>query len=135
LAVPGEKSLARLSNSKPTVIVESRSPDYWGKLVVRKGDNPVAWKPTKDVKEYLGTLSGKKFSGKKAATFDTQLKSAVSGNANKAMEEGLTGLGYTIACPHLQAYVHGKKDAYMFLDGEEEKAKKWGKDLAEALKK
>ena len=25
---------------KPTVIEESRSPDCWGKLVVRKGDNP-----------------------------------------------------------------------------------------------
>jgi flavodoxin len=99
------------------------------------GSPTMAWRPTKDVKDYLGSLSGKKFSGKMAASFDTQLKSAMSGNANKALEEGLTELGYTIACPHLQAYVHGKKDAYTFLDGEEEKAKKWGKDLAAALKK
>lgn len=99
------------------------------------GSPTMAWRPTKDVKEFLGALSGKKFSGKKAASFDTQLKSAMSGNANKALEEGLAGLGYTIACPHLQAYVHGKKDAYTFLDGEAEKAKKWGKDLATVLKK
>jgi hypothetical protein len=40
LMVPGEKSLNRLSNSKLTVVVEGWSPDYWGKLVVRKGENP-----------------------------------------------------------------------------------------------
>lgn len=36
----GEKSLALLSNSKYTVVEEEQSPGYWGKLVVRKGDNP-----------------------------------------------------------------------------------------------
>ncbi len=38
--VLGKKFLIRLSNSEPTVVVEGWSPDYWGKPVVRKGDNP-----------------------------------------------------------------------------------------------
>ncbi len=37
---PGEKSLDPLSNSEPTVVVDDWSPDYWGKPVVRKGENP-----------------------------------------------------------------------------------------------
>lgn len=116
-------------------VQEAKNIDLSGYDCLVLGSPTMAWKPTKDVKDFLGSLSGKKFTGKKAASFDTQLKSAVSGNANKALEDGLTDLGFTIACPHLQAYVKGKKDAYVFHDGEQEKAVKWGKDLATALKK
>ena len=36
----GEKSLPLLSNSKPTGVVDRWSPGYWGKPVVREGNNP-----------------------------------------------------------------------------------------------
>lgn len=98
------------------------------------GTPTMAWAPTKDTKEFLSSLAGKKFVGKKAASFDTQMKSFISGNANKAMEASLKQLGFTIPTPALQAYVKGRQKAYSMVDGELEKAKRWAEGLASASK-
>jgi flavodoxin len=94
------------------------------------GSPTMAWAPTKDTKDFMGSLAGKKLSGKKAASFDTQFKSVISGNANKAMEAKLKELGFTIAAPGLHAYVKGKQNAYYMVDGELERAKKWAEELS-----
>jgi flavodoxin len=107
--------------------------EEYDSLVV--GSPTMAWALTKATKEFLAGLKGRQFTGKRAASFDTQIKSVISGNANKAMEAKLKELGYTIARPYLQAYVKGKKDAYQMVDGEMEKAAAWAKELGEALKK
>lgn len=99
------------------------------------GTPTMAWAPTKPVKEFLDGLDSNKVKGKKAASFDTQMRSFISGNANKAMESKLKELGMTIACPHLLAYVKSQKKAYHFLDGELQKAEDWAKGLADALVK
>jgi hypothetical protein len=83
----------------------------------------------------MGSLAGKKLSGKKAASFDTQIKSVISGNANKAMEAKLKELGFTIAAPGLQAYVKGKQNPYSLVDGELERAMKWAEDLSTSVSK
>ena len=99
------------------------------------GTPTMAWAPTKPVKEFLDRLDASKVKGKKAASFDTQMKSFISGNANKAMESRLKELGMVIACPHLLAYVKSEKKVYHFLDGELQKAENWAKGLADALGK
>ncbi|HIH76982.1 MAG TPA: hypothetical protein HA343_06700 [Methanomassiliicoccales archaeon] len=99
------------------------------------GTPTMAWAPTKPVREFLDGLDASKVKGKKAASFDTQMRSFISGNANKAMESKLKKLGMTIACPHLLAYVKSEKKVYHFLDGELQKAEDWAKGLADVLGK
>lgn len=99
------------------------------------GAPTMAWRPSKRMKEFLAGLEGSDLSGKVAATFDTQLKSSVSGNATKHMEKSLTQLGCRIIAPSLIAYVESEGKVYKLKDGEMEKAQAWGRDLAKALTK
>lgn len=99
------------------------------------GTPTMAWAPTKPIKEFLDGLDASMVKGKKAASFDTQMRSFISGNANKAMESRLNELGMVIACPHLLAYVKSHKKVYHFLDGELRKAEDWAKGLADVLVK
>jgi flavorubredoxin len=95
----------------------------------------MAWRPSKRMKEFLAGIAGSSFAGKTAAAFDTQMRSAVSGNATKHMEKVLTELGFRIVAPALIAYVENENKAYRLKSGELDKAKAWGRDLAKALAK
>jgi len=97
------------------------------------GAPTMAWRPSARMKEFMAGLKGSSFAGKSAASFDTQMKSAISGNATKHMDKGLTELGFKIASPALIAYVESENKVYKLKDGEMEKAKAWGKDLAKKL--
>lgn len=99
------------------------------------GAPTMAWRPSKRMKDFLAGLKGSDLSGKVAATFDTQMKSSISGNATKHMEKGLTALGCRIIVPSLIAYVETENKRYKLKDGELEKTKAWGMDLARALSK
>ena len=98
------------------------------------GSPTMAWRPTKDTVKFLEGLKGKNLTGKCAACFDTQMRSFVSGNANKALGSQLKELGFKVIGVPLQAYVKGGRDNYHLLDGESEKAKEWGKGLVDAAK-
>jgi len=98
------------------------------------GSPTMAWRPTKDTVKFLEGLKGKNLTGKYAASFDTQMKSFMSGNANKAMESRLKELGFKVVGVPLQAYVKGGRDHYQLLDGESEKAKDWAKGVVDAAK-
>jgi flavodoxin len=97
------------------------------------GSPTMGWKPTKETVKFLDGLKGKPLAGKFAASFDTQMKSFISGNANKAMQKQLEGLGLKIASAPLQAYVHGGMDKYQLMDGEQVKIKEWAKGLVSAV--
>jgi flavodoxin len=97
------------------------------------GSPTMAWKPTKETVGFLNGLKGKQLSGKVAASFDTQMKSFMSGNANKAMQDQLQGLGFKIISAPLLAYVHGGRDRYQLRDGEEQKVKQWANGLAASV--
>ena len=97
------------------------------------GSPTMGWKPTKETVRFLDGLKGKNVTGKFAASFDTQMRSFMSGNANKAMEVQLRTLGLKIAKAPLLAYVRGGKGGYQFRDGEPEKVKEWAKGLADAM--
>jgi menaquinone-dependent protoporphyrinogen IX oxidase len=93
------------------------------------GAPTMAWSPSKRMKEYL-TGQGGDFSGKKAATFATQMESFIAGNGPKKMEKKLTGMKFAIAQPALIAFVVSENKVYKLKDGQLEKAKTWGKELA-----
>jgi flavodoxin len=97
------------------------------------GSPTMAWKPTKETMRFLDGLKGKVTSPKYAASFDTQMKLIISGNATKAMGEKLAEIGFKIAQPPLLAYVQGGKDKYRLRDGEQEKIKRWAKGVSDAV--
>jgi flavodoxin len=99
------------------------------------GSPTMGWKPTKETMSFLDGLKGKVTPSKYAASFDTQMKSFMSGNANKAMGQKLTEVGFRIAQPPLLAYVHGGKDKYQLRDGEPEKVKEWAKGISDTVSK
>jgi len=106
--------------------------DY-GCLIV--GSPTMAWKPTKEIMQFLGSLTNDSTSGKMAAGFDTQIQMRISGNATKAIEAKLGELGFRLVSPPLISYVEGKTDRYQMKDGEAEKAKAWAVDLVKSLPK
>ena len=98
------------------------------------GAPTMAWRPSKRMKEFLGGLKNE-YAGKKAATFDTQMDSSISGNANKHMEKDLKAVGFAIASGPLMAYVKSVNKQYTLNEGQAEKIKAWAKELAATLKK
>jgi flavorubredoxin len=123
------------------VQVESHFVEDAGKVNVKEfdclvvGAPTMAWRPSQRMKEFLASLKGTNFSGKMAAAFDTQMKSGFSGNATKHMEKGLKDIGFKIVSPALISYVESENKLYKLKEGELEKAKAWGKDLAKMLPK
>lgn len=99
------------------------------------GAPTMAWRPSERMKNFLAGLKGSQFSGKMAATFDTQMQSFISGNATKHMDRSLTEMGFKIASPALIAYVKSENKVYALRPGELDKAKAWGKELVKKLTK
>ena len=99
------------------------------------GSPTMAWSATAPIKQLLEGFSANEFAGKYAAAFDTRVKSRLSGQAAKGIQERLEKLGFKIITPPLVAYVEGstKKNDFTLKDGELEKAKKYAEDLAQAL--
>ncbi len=97
------------------------------------GAPTMAWKPSTRMKGFLDGLKGNPISGNMAATFDTQLKSAFSGNATKHMEKNLKDMGMNIIVPALLAYVETKDKKYQLREGETQRVMTWCKELANAL--
>ncbi|MDH7555520.1 MAG: flavodoxin family protein [Candidatus Methanosuratincola sp.] len=104
----------------------------YGSLIV--GAPTMAFRPSRDITEFLDSLEAEDVKGKKGAAFDTQIKSALSGNAAKGIEKRISGLGASIFKPHLVAYVEGKgKNSWELREGELENVKKWAQEAAEAI--
>lgn len=98
------------------------------------GAPTMAFRPSKDISAFLDSLKGADLKGKKAAAFDTQIQSAVSGNAAKGIQKRLEGLGFAIFKEPLVVYVEGKgKGAWQFKAGEAEKARAWALEAAALL--
>jgi flavodoxin len=99
------------------------------------GSPTMAWKPTKDIMQFLEGMTIESSPGRSAAAFDTQIQMRISGNATKALESKLNELGFKLVSPPLVSYVEGKTDRYKMKEGELEKAKVWATDLANSLLK
>jgi len=98
------------------------------------GGPTMAFRASTGIMQFLNDLPDKEFSGKRAAAFDTQIQSTMSGNATKAIEKKLRNLDFAIVKPPLVAYVEGKgKNQWQLKTGELEKTKSWAQELAKAL--
>jgi flavodoxin len=113
------------------------------KAVVKNYDCLLAGAPTMRfrvstrMRQFLDDLSGKDFSGKLAAAFDTQVQSRFSASAAKGIEGKLKGLGFKLITAPLIAYVEGKlrQNEWRLKEGELEKAENWAQTVAEVLSK
>lgn len=111
------------------------------KAAVKNYDCVIAGSPTmyfrasSGIGQFLDSYSGKEFSGKQAAAFDTQLQLWISGNAAKGIERRLKNLGFEIIMPPLVAYVEGKMNEMQLKEGELEKARNWAREVAKSLSK
>jgi flavodoxin len=101
------------------------------------GGPTMKFRATKKIRDFVDGLSSADSLGRLAAAFDTQVKSRLSGNAAKGIENKLKNLGFKIVMDPLIAYVDGKltQNEWYLKEGEIEKAKKWGQAFAEALLK
>jgi flavodoxin len=111
------------------------------KAIVKDYDCLVAGAPTmafrasRGITKFLGSLPDREFSGRIAAAFDTQIQSRFSGSAAKGIEGKLKGLGFRLVTAPLIAYVEGKTNEMHLKEGELEKAKEWAQTVAETLSK
>jgi flavodoxin len=93
---------------------------------------PTQWtKATGAIVQFLETFAKGEFSEKRAAAFDTQLQTPLSGSAAKGIEKRLKKLDFKIIMPPLVTYVEGKE--IHLKEGELEKAKKYAEDLMDKL--
>lgn len=99
------------------------------------GSPTMAWKPTKEIMQFLANLPSESLRGKLGAAFDTQIQMRISGNATKTIEAKLGELGFKLISPPLISYVEGKTDRYQMKEGELDKARAWAIDLAKSLPK
>jgi flavodoxin len=101
--------------------------------LVLAGAPTQAFRATKPIMDFLDKLDKSEFAGKLGAAFDTQLQSRFSGNAAEGIQKKLEKLDFKITMPPLVTYVEGKMEVVHLKDGEIEKAKKYGEDLANKL--
>ena len=111
--------------------VDSSTAKEYDCLIV--GSPTHGWMETPLIKGFLDGLKTESFAGKKAAAFDTRIKSRLSGSAVDGIEKRLKQLGFKIALPGLAAYVEGKEPNPVLADGELDKANKFAEELAKAL--
>ncbi len=97
------------------------------------GTPTMGWSPTPPTRKFLEGISGADNAGKAVTTFDTQIKSMMSGSANKKMAKKFNELGLRIVTPPLIAYVEGRGQNMNLKVGELEKAKAWAQGVAKAL--
>jgi len=98
------------------------------------GGPTMAFRPSQGITQFLDGLPRGEFNGKRAAAFDTQMQTMLSGNATKGIEKRLKDLGFSIFTSPLVVYVESKvKNTWQFKAGQEEKAKSWTEEAAKML--
>jgi flavodoxin len=102
---------------------------------VLAGSPTQAFKATKPIMQFLDKFAKNEFSGKLAASFDTQVQSRMSGNAAKGIEKKFKKLGFKIVAAPLVTYVEGKIADVHLKDGEIEKTINRAQEIAKALSK
>jgi len=80
-----------------------------------------AWNMSTEMKKLFQRLEGESFLGKKAATFDTKMKSRLAGSAAGKMVGKLKDLGFEVVLAPVSFFVSGKEGP--LVEGELEKTK------------
>lgn len=90
-----------------------------------------AWRPTEKILKFFADLSEDCLKGIKAASFDTKMRSFLSGDASKKISRKLEKAGAEIVVEPQAFIVKGSKGP--LFDGEIEKAEKWAASIKNAL--
>ncbi len=93
------------------------------------GSPILAWRPSSNMRAFLSGLPKNQLSGLKAASFDTRIKSFMSGEGSKKIASALEKAGADIISDSQAFLVKGAKGP--LFEKEKEKAARW----AESLKK
>ncbi len=88
------------------------------------------WGPTEAIKAFLSNLQPNVLSDVRAAAFDTQFRSRLSGSAAKKIEKALRRQGCSIVVPAIGFFVIGSEGP--LAEGELDKATAWAKQILEA---
>lgn len=99
------------------------------------GSPTTYFRASSGIMQFLNSLQKKEFIGKRAASFDTQLPTRMSGNAAEGIEKKLKKLGFQMIAAPLVTYVEGKIGQMQLKDGELDKAESWAQETAKTLLK
>ena len=90
-----------------------------------------AWRPTEKILKFLAGLSEGRLKGIKAASFDTKMKSFLSGDASKKISRKLQSIGAEIIIDPQSFIVKGSKGP--LFEGEIEKAAEWAASIKNTI--
>lgn len=88
------------------------------------------WRPTEGIKAFFNSLQPNVLSGVRAAAFDTQYRTRLSGSAAKRIEKALRRQGCSIVAPAIGFFVTGSEGP--LAEGELDKATAWAKQILAA---
>lgn len=88
------------------------------------------FRPTEATRAFLDSLQPNLLSGVRAAAFDTQYRSRLSGSAAKKIEKALRRQGCSIVAPAIGFFVIGSEGP--LAEGELDKATAWAKQILDA---
>jgi flavodoxin len=86
-----------------------------------------AWRPTENILKLLNSFTEEELEGLKCSTFDTRVRFFIHGDACKKIAKKLEEVGGEIISEPTYYYVNGKEGPLE--DGEEDRAKEWGREL------
>jgi flavodoxin len=115
---------------KVVQVGESSSADLEGIELMVAGSPTYGGRPTPKMKEFLESIKGKPLNGVKIAAFDTRVPAKwvkIFGFAAGKIEKQLKSLGGTPVLKPEGFFVSGTKGP--LVDGEYERAAKWGKEI------
>jgi flavodoxin len=119
------------SSAKAKSVKDFKKEDLSGKNLLIVGSPINAWRPTKNIIEFLENLNPMLMKEIKTAAFDTRVKSFISGNAAKKIAKRLTNSGAEVVVEPMGFYVTGNEGP--LVEGELERAKEWAKSIQSKL--
>lgn len=111
---------------------EVSPPEAEGLDLLVVGSPVHTWGPTAAVKGFLKGLDPAQLSGLAVAAFDTVLRGPLTGSAARKIEKALADKGGRVVTPAEQFLVKSMRGP--LIEGELERAKTWGRQLAEKLR-
>jgi flavodoxin len=97
------------SSAKAKSVKDFKKEDLSGKNLLIVGSPINAWRPTKNIIEFLENLNPMLMKEIKTAAFDTRVKSFISGNAAKKIAKRLTNSGAEVVVEPMGFYVTGNE--------------------------
>jgi len=118
-------------DSKAVSVADFRAELLEGIHLLVVGSPILAWRPSEKMRAFLSGLRSGQLESIKAASFDTRIKTFMSGDAAKKIANSLKKAGAEIIVPPQMFFVKGTGGP--LLEGEKEKATQWAESLKEQV--